>query len=47
MEEIIKLESSKSIGQIAYDLGFKHPGHFSRMFKNETGQTPNEFRSVN
>jgi AraC family transcriptional regulator, transcriptional activator of pobA len=40
-------DKSKSIGEIAYDLGFKHPGHFSRMFKNETGHTPNEFRSIN
>ncbi len=40
-------DTSKSIGEIAYDLGFKHPGHFSRMFKNETGHTPNEFRSIN
>jgi AraC-like DNA-binding protein len=40
-------DKSKSIGEIAYDLGFKHPGHFSRMFKNETGHTPIEFRSGN
>ena len=40
-------DTSKSIGQIAYDLGFKHPGHFSRMFKNETGHTPNEYRLMN
>jgi len=40
-------DKSKSIGEISYDLGFKHPGHFSRMFKNETGHTPNEFRSIN
>ena len=40
-------DMSKSIGEIAYDLGFKHPGHFSRMFKNETGHTPNEFRLIN
>jgi AraC-like DNA-binding protein len=40
-------DTSKSIGQIAHDLGFKYPGHFSRMFKIETGHTPNEFRSIN
>ncbi len=38
---------SKSISEIAYELGFKHPQHFSRMFKNETGYTPNEYRSLN
>jgi AraC-like DNA-binding protein len=40
-------DTSKSVSEIAYELGFKHPQHFSRMFKNETGQTPNEYRSLN
>jgi len=40
-------DTSKSISEIAYELGFKHPQHFSRMFKNETGYTPNGYRSSN
>jgi len=40
-------DTSKTVGEIAYELGFKHPQHFSRMFKNETGYTPNEYRSLN
>jgi len=40
-------DTSKTISQIAYELGFKHPQHFSRLFKNETGQTPNNYRSLN
>jgi AraC-like DNA-binding protein len=40
-------DTSKTIGEIAYKLGFKHPQHFSRMFKNETGSTPKEYRSIN
>ena len=40
-------DTSKSVSEIAYELGFKHPQHFSRMFKNKTGQTPNEYRSLN
>jgi len=40
-------DTSKSLSEIAYDLGFKHPQHFSRMFKNETGYTPNEYRLLN
>jgi AraC-like DNA-binding protein len=40
-------DSSKSMSEIAYELGFKHPQHFSRMFKNETGYTPIEYRSLN
>ena len=40
-------DKSKTLSEIAFELGFKHPQHFSRMFKNETGQTPNEYRSLN
>jgi len=40
-------DTSKSVSEIAYELGFKHPQHFSRMFKNETGFSPNEYRSLN
>lgn len=40
-------DKSKTVSQIAYELGFKYPQHFSRMFKNETGYTPNEYRSFN
>ncbi len=40
-------DKSKTLSEIAYELGFKHPQHFSRMFKNETGQTPNEYRLLN
>jgi len=39
--------SDKTVGEIANELGFKYPQHFSRMFKNETGFTPNEYRSLN
>jgi len=40
-------DTTKSVSEIAYELGFKHPQHFSRMFKNETGYSPNEYRSIN
>jgi AraC-like DNA-binding protein len=40
-------DNSKSVSEVAYELGFKHPQHFSRMFKNGTGYTPNEYRSLN
>ena len=40
-------DSSKSINQIAYELGFKYPQHFSRLFKQRVGQSPNEFRALN
>lgn len=39
-------DPTKTVSEIAYELGFKYPQHFSRMFKNETGYTPNEYRNV-
>ena len=32
-----------SIAQVADELGFEYPQHFTRMFKNTTGQTPRQF----
>jgi AraC-like DNA-binding protein len=40
-------DPSKSISEIAYELGFKYPQHFTRMFKKNTGYSPNEFRQIN
>ena len=40
-------DTSKSISEIAYNLGFKYPQHFTRMFKQQVGQTPNEYRTLN
>lgn len=37
-------DQSKSVSQIAYDLGFKYPQHFIRLFKQRVGQAPNEYR---
>ena len=37
-------DQSKSVNQIAYDLGFKYPQHFTRLFKQKVGQSPNEYR---
>ena len=40
-------DESKSVSQIAYDLGFKYPQHFIRLFKLRVGHTPSEYRSLN
>lgn len=40
-------DTSKTISEIAYALGFKYPQHFSRFFKQHVGQSPNEFRNLN
>lgn len=37
----------KSISEIAYALGFKYPQHFTRLFKQKTGMSPVEYRSLN
>ncbi|MGM9509963.1 helix-turn-helix domain-containing protein [Larkinella sp. GY13] len=39
-------DPTKSISQIAYELGFKYPQHFNRLFKQRVGQSPNEYRML-
>ncbi|MFY7816073.1 MAG: helix-turn-helix domain-containing protein [Chryseobacterium taeanense] len=41
------LNPSATISEIAYGLGFKHPSHFTRAFKKNTGLTPLKYRSMN
>lgn len=40
-------DPNKSVSEIAYELGFKYPQHFSRLFKQRVGHSPNEFRRLN
>lgn len=37
----------RSIGEIAFELGFQYPQHFSRLFRRITGVTPSEYRQAN
>lgn len=39
-------ERQRSIGQIAHDLGYADPAHFSRAFVEWTGVTPRAFRRL-
>ncbi|HEY8554786.1 MAG TPA: helix-turn-helix domain-containing protein [Burkholderiales bacterium] len=38
-------QRGKSIAQLAYQVGFRHPAHFSRLFKARYGVSPREFRA--
>jgi len=52
-EKIISLakekvfDITKSISEIAFEMGFKYPQHFTRLFKQRVGQSPNEYRLMN
>lgn len=38
-------DANRSVSEIAYELGFKYPQHFTRLFKQRVGQSPNEYRN--
>lgn len=44
-EKILNL--NKSVSEVAHELGFKYPQHFTRVFKQYTGVSPLEYRSAN
>ena len=41
------LNSTNSISEIGYALGFEYPQHFSNLFKSKTGYSPKEYRHLN
>lgn len=38
-------DANKSLAQIAYELGFKYPQHFTRVFKQYVGMSPFDYRN--
>jgi AraC-like DNA-binding protein len=42
--ELVK-DNEITISSVAIDCGFNDPGYFSRIFKQEFGITPNEWRA--
>jgi AraC-like DNA-binding protein len=38
-------DTGKTVNEIAYELGFKYPQHFTRLFKQRVGLTPNEYKN--
>ncbi|MBB4080923.1 AraC-like DNA-binding protein [Lewinella aquimaris] len=45
LAKIKAFNPDKSVSEIAYELGFKYPQHFSRLFKQHVGQTPSAYRA--
>ena len=43
----ILINTDDSISGVAYSLGFNYPHYFSRLFKQKTGISPNEYRQLN
>ena len=37
-------QTEETISSIAFDCGFQDPGYFARVFKQEFGRTPQEWR---
>jgi AraC family transcriptional regulator, transcriptional activator of pobA len=44
--KVLLKHSELSIAEIAYKLGFVDQSYFSRFFKNQTGNTPTEYRTI-
>ena len=37
-------ETSRSLIEIALEVGYTSPGHFAEVFRRTVGMTPSEFR---
>lgn len=42
-----KIFEDKTVNEIAYEMGFKYPQHFTRLFKQKVGMSPLEYRVLN
>ena len=39
-------DPAKSVGDVAYALGYQYPQYFSKAFKRVVGCSPNEYRTL-
>ncbi len=42
----ILLNPTKTVSDVAYELGFEYPSYFSRLFKKKEGISPSEYREL-
>jgi len=42
--KVLLQKNKLQISEIAFELGFESPNYFTRIFKKETGKTPNSYR---
>jgi AraC family transcriptional activator of pobA len=40
------MHTELSVSEIAYQLGYKDPSYFARVFRKSTGQAPADFRTA-
>lgn len=40
-------DTRRSVSEIAYEMGFRYPQHFTRLFKKVMGLTSKEYRMPN
>jgi AraC-like DNA-binding protein len=45
--KMLLLNSKASVGEVAFQIGFEYPQHFSKLFKSKTGMSPSEYRNLN
>lgn len=45
--KMLLLGTDNSVSEVAYDLGFEYPQHFSKLFKSKTGLSPSAYRVIN
>ena len=44
--KILLLNSTISVSELAYELGFAYPQSFTRLFRKKTGHSPKDFRTA-
>ena len=40
-------DQSKSVSEVAFEMGYKYSQHFTRLFKQRVGVSPQEYRTGN